>query len=266
MDVDICYNNNMESIKSQGAAESKIDNQWDILNSDENNKEFFSEAASAERIDQYLDSVSSDEFMAIIRGYRKHLDDFRQRFSEEQFKDKYDNNPDLLNVYAFSSLMKDYLSKKLEITGIDLEIRRKDYNNTEGGHINLKEGKVYINFNYHKCGTLGDVTKTMAHEMWHAKQALSSFEYNEDGITVAKTPYYDALFKNYQEVGSDGYFDQAVEREAREFADAFERKTFSDNPSYDSWIQERYGFTSEYYGRLATDKYFDSLDDWYDEY
>ena len=57
----------------------------------------------------------------------------------------------------------------------------------------------------------------MAHEMWHAKQALSSFEYDEDGITVAKTPYYDALFKNYQEAGSDGYFDQAVEREAREF-------------------------------------------------
>ena len=259
----------MESIKQPNTENPKDNNQWDILTPNDD-KEFFSKEASLKRMNQYLDSINADDFMAIIRGYRKHLDEFQQKFSEEQFKEKYDDNPDLLNIYAFSSLIKDYLSKHLEISGIDLEIKQKEYNNAEGGHLNIKEGKIYINFDYHKHGTLGDVAKVMAHEMWHAKQALSSFEKDKDGSTI-KTPYFDALFKDYQKSDSDydSYHDQPVEKEARDFADAFERKIFSDNPSYEAWMQERYGLPSEFYGRLATDRYFESLDDlvnnWYGE-
>ena len=256
----------MELVNRPNTESVKPDNQWDILTHKEDDEGFFSEEASAERMNQYLSSINADDFMSVVRGYRKHLNDFRQRLSEKRFKEKYDDNPDLLNVYAFSGLVKDYLSKQLEITGLDLEIKQKEYNNTEGGHLNIKDGKIYINFDYNRRGTLGDIAKVIAHEMWHAKQALSSFEMSENGSTN-KTPYFDALFANYQESSSEyeGYYNQAVEKEARAFADAFERKIFSDNPSYETWMQERYCFSAEYYGRLATDKYFDSLNDW-DEY
>lgn len=258
----------MNSAELQDAEKQESNSQWDILIPDSVDNDFFSKNAFAERMNKCLNSINADSFMDVIRGYRKHLSVFQQKFSKEQFREKYDNSPDLLNVYAFSVLVKDYLSKHLRVGGVDLEIKKKDYNNTAGGHLNIRTGKIYINFDYHTNGTLGDVAKTIAHEMWHVKQAVSSIEEHEDG-SVTRTPYFNALLINYTRASSDydSYYNQDVEKEAREFADAFERKIFSDNPSYEAWMQERYGFPSEYYGRLATDIFFDSIvpDYWYDE-
>ena len=131
----------MKSIERPNTENSDNNNQWNILAHEKNNEEFFSEEASAQRINHYLNSINADDFMAVIRGYRKHLDNFQKKFSEQKFQEKYDNNPDLLNVYAFSSLIKDYLSKHLEVNGVDFEIKKEDYDNTKGGHLNIKEGK-----------------------------------------------------------------------------------------------------------------------------
>lgn len=267
----------MKSVESQNAGGTGNDGrengeQWSILNPERDREDFFSEAASAERMAPYLDSIESSEFMSIIRGYRKHLDYYRQRFSEEQFKEKYDNNPDLLGIYAFASLVKDYLSSKMKLPRLDLEIKQKDdYCDTRNGCVNFREGKIYIDC-YQWGRTLGDIAKTMAHEMWHVEQALSSFEIREDGSLVKKNPYFDALFKNYHGHRSgnfDDYYNQYVEREARAFADAFERKIFSDNSSYVVWMWKSRGdFPPEYYARLATDDYWTDYkyDYQYDQY
>ena len=252
----------MESLKIN-RENANLANEWSDLSAELERKDFFSEEAFADRMNQYLESVDADGFMSVIRGYRKHLDGFQQKFSNSRFAEKYDNNPDLLNVYAFSTLVKDYLSNCLEIKGLDLEIKEKDFNNTEGGHINLRSGKIYVNFDYHRYGTLEDVTKVIAHEIWHARQAISAFKMEEDGSAI-KTPYYDALFVNYQNstTNHEDYYNQAVEREARMFADAFQCKIFSANSSYEVWMQEKYGLPAEYYGRLATDRYmFDTNDE-----
>lgn len=76
----------MKSIERPNTENSDNNNQWDILAHEKNNEEFFSEEASAQRMNHYLNSINADNFMAVIRGYRKHLDNFQKNFLKRNFR------------------------------------------------------------------------------------------------------------------------------------------------------------------------------------
>lgn len=192
------------------------------------NYDVFEKSRMLERMNKYLDSVTDKDLTTIVRGVRKHVEKFRKKVQTDyKLYERMEKNSDFIDIYFYCVCLKQYLRQVLDAYDIDISINT---NMDDDACIGNNDWTITMNLNPTLELSFEDVTKNLAHEMWHHKQIEMAYD-PEDDVRLEDTAAYQNAFENYirPEISFGQYFNQPLEVEARLFGDEFLKRFIHDH-------------------------------------